>query len=84
MTDQSTVDFTTISQEDLDHADSQGYTEKYPKGLSEKLIRQISKEKEDKANTEKVAKEKELEKKELEEKEKKEAQEKEEAAYAEE
>ncbi len=40
-----TVDFTSITQDDLDHADSQDYTEKYPKGLSEKLIRQISEEK---------------------------------------
>ena len=41
----TTVDFTSISQEDLDHADSQSYVEKYPRGLSEKLIRQISDEK---------------------------------------
>lgn len=43
----STVDFTQISRDDLDHADRQDYTEKYPKGLSEELIRQISDEKDE-------------------------------------
>lgn len=39
------VAFDEITRDDLDHADDQSYVDKYEKGLSEKLIRQISAEK---------------------------------------
>ncbi len=41
----SSVAFDKITREDLDHADDQSYVTKYEKGLSENLIRLISKEK---------------------------------------
>lgn len=40
-----TVDFETISRDDLDHADDQGYVSRYGTGLNEALIRRISTEK---------------------------------------
>lgn len=39
------VTFDEITRDDLDHADDQSYIDKYEKGLSEGLIRQISAEK---------------------------------------
>ncbi len=39
------VAFDEITRDDLDHADDQSYVDKYKKGLSEALIRQISAEK---------------------------------------
>ena len=41
----SKVHFEDLSRDDLDRANSQAYTKKFEKGLSEKLIRKISKDK---------------------------------------
>ncbi|HEY5713806.1 MAG TPA: Fe-S cluster assembly protein SufB [Candidatus Gracilibacteria bacterium] len=43
------VNFQSITRDDLDHADDQSYVTNYEKGLSEKLIRQISAEKKEPA-----------------------------------
>lgn len=40
-----TIDFTELSRNDLDNANSQDYAAKYPSGLSEELVRHISAEK---------------------------------------
>lgn len=42
---ETTVAFDKITRDDLDHADDQGYTFRYEKGLNETMIRQISAEK---------------------------------------
>ena len=41
----SKIDFESLSQSDLEHADSQTYAQQFEKGLSEKLIRKISTDK---------------------------------------